>query len=255
MPTITPEDAALGAVVTDVDLHGPLDDDVVAELRAALVRHQVLFFPRADITPAEHVRLGSYFGHVDRHKALTALPDQPEVVVLDTDATYDITKVGWHSDVACSPTPPLGAILQMKIVPPAGGATYWASMSAAYDALDAATKQRLAGLTAVNRSWWQPTEETSHPVVRTHPESGRKGIFADRIFTKRINELDEAESSELLEFLFAHATKDEWTVRHDWQAGDLAFWDNRQTQHRADADIGDHRRCGHRIQIRGEAPR
>jgi taurine dioxygenase len=128
-------------------------------------------------------------------------------------------------------------------------------MTAAYDALDAAMKNRLDGLHALHRSWWQPVQESIHPVVRTHPESGRKALFVNGIFTKRIVELNEDESDELLRFLFDHATGDEFTVRHDWQSGDIAFWDNRSTQHRVDNDFGPARRRGHRIAIDGDRPR
>lgn len=254
MPTITPTDAALGAVVTDIDLHHPLDAATIAEVRDALVRHEVLFFPKADLSPAEQVRLGGYFGELETHKALDAADGFPQIVEFDTARKAPIAE-WWHSDVTCAAQPPMGAMLQMKIVPPTGGATHWASMTAAYDALDDGMKARLEGLTALNRSWWQPVEETSHPVVRTHPESGRKGIFVNWIFTQRINELDEADSRELLDFLFDHAVKPQFTVQHDWQPGDIAFWDNRITQHRVDNDFGDARRCGHRVAINGDTPR
>jgi taurine dioxygenase len=127
-------------------------------------------------------------------------------------------------------------------------------MTAAYDALDDAMKSRLEGLHALHRSWWQPVQESVHPVIRTHPESGRKALFVNGIFTKRIVELDDDESAQLLAFLFAHATRDEFTVRHDWQSGDIAFWDNRSTQHRVDNDFGSARRRGHRVAIDGNAP-
>lgn len=248
MVTITPEDAALGATVTGVDLHAPLDPETVATLRDAFVRHEVLFFPAANLEPAEQVRLGRSFGALQVHPVLDKHAGADEVVVFDT-AKKATTAEWWHADVTCSPTPPVGAMLQIVIAPPSGGATHWASMTAAYDALDDATKARLAGLTALHRSWWQPAEETVHPVVRTHPESGRTLLFVNGIFTKRILELDEHESDELLQELYAHATRDEFTVRHDWRSGDIAFWDNRSTQHRVDNDFGDARRLGHRIAI------
>lgn len=250
MLTITPEDAVLGATVTGIDLHEPLDADTVATLRRAFVEREVLFFPEARLDPVEQVRLGRNFGQLQVHKVLDALADTPEVVVFDT-AKKATTAEWWHADVTCSPTPPIGAMLQMVIAPPKGGATHWASMTAAYDALDDTMKARLDGLHALHRSWWQPVEETVHPVVRTHPETGRKLLFVNGIFTKRIVELDEAESAALLAELFAHATRDEWTVRHQWRSGDIAFWDNRSTQHRVDNDFGDARRCGHRIAIAG----
>lgn len=254
MWSVNPEEAALGAVVRGLDLRAPLADEDVASLRDALLRHEVLFFPEAGLTPAEQVQLGQTFGALQTHVVLDALPDQPEVVVFDTDRKVAVAE-WWHTDVTCSPTPPMGAMLQMVIAPPSGGATHWASMTAAYDALDAGTKERIEGLHALHRSWWQPVEESVHPVVRTHPESGRKVLFVNGIFTKRIVELDEAESDALLASLLAHATRDEFTIRHAWRSGDIAFWDNRSTQHRVDNDFGDARRCGHRIAIDGDAPR
>ncbi len=250
MLTVAPEPKALGAVVSGLDLRAPLAEEDVAALREALLRYEVLFFPEAGLTPAEQVQLGRAFGPLQTHAVLDALPEQPEVVVFDTDRKAAIAE-WWHADVTCSPTPPMGAMLQMVIAPPSGGDTYWASMTAAYDALDATTKQRIEGLHALHRSWWQPVEESVHPVVRSHPETGRKLLFVNGIFTKRIVELDEAESDALLGELLAHATRDEFTVRHPWRNGDIAFWDNRSTQHRVDNDFGDARRCGHRVAIDG----
>jgi len=254
MLAITPEPAVLGATITGVDLHAPLDATTARTVRDALLQHEVVFFPHARLTPAEQILLGRSFGELQRHAVLDALADAPEVVVFDT-AKKASTAEWWHADVTCAPCPPMGAMLQMVIAPPRGGATHWASMTAAYDALDDATKERIEGLHAVHRSWWQPVQESVHPVVRTHPETGRKSLFVNGIFTKRIVELDEPESDELLQMLFSHATRDEFTVRHDWQAGDVAFWDNRCTQHRVDNDFGDARRCGHRIAIDGDMPR
>lgn len=254
MLTVNPESAALGAVVSGLDLRSPLAEEDVAGLRDALLRHEVLFFPEAGLTPAEQVQLGHAFGTLQTHVVLDALPDQPEVVVFDTDRKVAVAE-WWHTDVTCSPTPPMGAMLQMVIAPPSGGATYWASMTAAYEALDAATKARIEGLHALHRSWWQPVEESVHPIVRIHPESGRRVLFVNGIFTRRIVELDEVESDELLASLLDHATRDEFTVRHPWRSGDIAFWDNRSTQHRVDNDFGEARRCGHRIAIAGDAPR
>ena len=254
MITITPRPAALGATVTGIDLHDALDVETVAAVRAALLRYEVLFFPEARLAPAEQVRFGRAFGELQCHAVLDALAQLPEVVVFDT-AQRAATAEWWHSDVTCAPEPPMGAVLQMVVAPPKGGATHWASMTAAYDALDDHKKHRLADLHALHRSWWQPVQETVHPVVRTHPEAGRKALFVNGIFTKRIVELTEAESDDLLKFLFEHATRAEFTVSHDWRAGDIAFWDNRSTQHRVDNDFGTHRRCGHRITIDGDVPR
>jgi taurine dioxygenase len=250
---ITPSGAALGAYVEGVDVTQPIDAALARALRRALVEHEVLFFPSQTITPDEHIRFGSAFGPLQRHAALDALPGYPEIVVFDT-AVKATTAEWWHTDVTCAPAPPMASILQIAIAPPRGGATHWASMTAAYEALDAAMKQRLEGLTALHRSWWQPVQESVHPVIRTHPESGRKTLFVNGIFTKRICELDEAESTELLSELFAHAGRDEFTVGLPWRSGEIAIWDNRSTQHRVDNDFGDERRRGHRVTVDGDVP-
>ena len=251
---VIPELAPLGATVHDLDLHEALDGDDVAAIRAALAEHQVLFFPEQGLEPEEQIRFGSAFGQLELHAALDALADHPEVVVFDT-AVKATTAEWWHSDVSCAPEPPMGAILQMVIAPPRGGATHWASMTAAYDALDDETKVRIDGLQALHRSWWQPVQESVHPVVRTHPETGRKALYVNSIFTKELVGLPKEESDALLAQLIAHATADEFTVRHDWSSGDIAFWDNRCTQHRVDNDFLPARRRGHRVAIEGDAPR
>jgi taurine dioxygenase len=251
---VIPKLAPLGATVEDIDLHQPLDGEDVAAIRTALGEHQVLFFPEQGLEPDEQIRFGAAFGHLEEHAALDALAGHPEVVVFDT-AVKATTAEWWHSDVTCAPDPPMGAILQMVIAPPKGGATHWASMTAAYDALDDDTKARIDGLCALHRSWWQPVQESVHPVVRTHPETGRKGLFVNGIFTKELVGLPKDEGDDLLARLIAHATRDEFTVRHDWSSGDIAFWDNRCTQHRVDNDFLPARRRGHRLAIEGDAPR
>jgi len=251
---VIPKPAALGATIEDLDLHQPLDDDGVFEIRTALAEHQVLFFPEQHLEPEEQIRFGAAFGGLEEHAALDALSDHPEVVVFDT-AMKATTAEWWHSDVTCAPEPPMGAILQIVIAPPKGGATHWASMTAAYDALDDETKARIDGLSAVHRSWWQPVQESRHPVVRTHPETGRKALFVNRIFTKQLVGLPDDEGTELLGRLIEHATDDAFTVHHDWASGDIAFWDNRCTQHRVDNDFLPARRRGHRVAIEGDAPK
>jgi taurine dioxygenase len=251
---ITPETAALGAVVDGINLHEPLTPALTADLRAALANYEVLFFPDANLTPEEQIRFGREFGALQTHPSLDALPDHPEVVVFDTAEQAPVAEM-WHTDVTCAPQPPMGSILQLVIVPDHGGNTHWSSMSAAYDALDDGMKARIDGLRALHVSWWKPRQESVHPVVRTHPESGRKGLFVNGLFTKQIVDMDPDESRELLAFLCEHATRDEFTVEHRWQPGDIAFWDNRITQHRVDNDFGDARRRGHRVAIDGDTPR
>ncbi|MGI9602232.1 MAG: TauD/TfdA dioxygenase family protein [Acidimicrobiales bacterium] len=253
MATITASGAALGATVTDVDLRESLDEPAIAELRQALLTHEVLIFPDQGLSPAEQVRFGESFGQLEVHAVLDRDDELPEVVVMDT-AEGAPTAEWWHTDVTCSAEPPLGVILQIVIAAPSGGATHWASMTAAYDALDDPTKHQIAALSARHESWWKPVEEAVHPVVRQHPESGRTGLFVNGIFTKEIVEASPDGSDALLDRLVEHATRDEFTWHHEWSSGDIAFWDNRVTQHRVDADFGDARRRGHRIAIEGDRP-
>jgi len=128
-------------------------------------------------------------------------------------------------------------------------------MTAAHDALDSPTKERIEGLHALHRSWWEPVEAAVHPIVRVHPETGRKALFVNRLFTIEIVELPGTAGDELLALLIDHATNDRFTVRHDWKSGDVAVWDNRCTLHRVDDDFGTERRRGHRVVIEGDAPR
>ena len=251
---ITPEPAVLGATVQGIDLSEALTPDVLTDVRDALNQYQVLFFPEQGITAEQQVKLGRQFGTLHTHKVLGAREDLPEVVVFDTALEAPVAEM-WHSDVSCSPQPPLGSILQLVVVPDHGGNTHWASMTAAYDALDDDTKARIADLRAFHQSWWQPFEEGTHPVVRTHPETGRRSIYVNKLFTKHIEGVGDDESRELLRTLCRHATSDEFVVTHEWRTGDIAFWDNRATQHRVDNDFGDARRRGERVTINGDTPR
>jgi len=250
---VTPSGAVLAATVEGIDLNEPLDADQVQSIRDALHRHEVLFFRAQSIPPEAQLAFGRHFGTLHTHAALDALDTQSEVVVFDSTEGARLATV-WHSDLSCSPQPSLGSILQMVIAPDHGGNTHWASTTAAYDALDDDTKARIASLHAYHESWWQPTEQAVHPVVRTHPATGRKGIYVNRGFTKRIVGLGDDESRELLDLLCEHTTRPEFTVEHSWGAGDIAFWDNRVTQHRVDDDFGDQRRRGHRVTINGDTP-
>jgi len=251
---ITPEPAVLGATVQGIDLSEALTPDVLTDVRDALNQYQVLFFPEQGITAEQQVKLGRQFGTLHTHLVLEAREDLPEVVVFDTALEAPVAEM-WHSDVSCSPQPPLGSILQLVVVPDHGGNTHWASMTAAYDALDDDTKARIADLRAFHQSWWQPFEEGTHPVVRTHPETGRRSIYVNKLFTKHIEGVGDDESRELLRTLCRHATSDEFVVTHEWRTGDIAFWDNRATQHRVDNDFGDARRRGERVTINGDTPR
>ncbi|MFL6534017.1 MAG: taurine dioxygenase [Pseudomonas sp.] len=274
-PTITPLSIALGAQISGIDISHPLSLEDRDFIEQALLEHQVLFFRDQPIEPPQQARFAAYFGDLHIHPIYPNVPDQPEVLVLDTAVTDVRDNAVWHTDVTFLPTPALGAVLSAKLLPAFGGDTLWASGIAAYEALSAPLKSLLEGLTATHdftRSFplerfgnspedlvrWEEARRKnpplSHPVIRTHPVSGRRSLFVNEGFTTRINELSEGESEAILKLLFAHATRPEFTVRWRWQANDVAFWDNRVTQHFAVDDYRPARRVMHRATVLGDVP-
>lgn len=264
---VTPD---CGAVVSGLDLSQPLDAQTVAALTSALAEHCVLFFQNQEMTPAQQKRLGAYFGELHIHPAWPRLVDgHPEVMEIYADEnTKRIAGEDWHSDVSCDPEPPLGTILYMLEPPPDGGDTLFANMCAAFDALSPTMQQFLEGLTALHdgeavyRGRYEGAQATAdttypraeHPVVRTHPVSGRKALFVNRIFTTRIIELTPRESDALLRMLFEHIGQPLFQCRFRWQPGAVAFWDNRCAQHYAVWDYYPHRRRALRVTIKGDVP-
>ncbi|MCY1275127.1 taurine dioxygenase [Metapseudomonas sp. CR1201] len=272
---ITQLSPALGALVEGIDLSKPLDSALRKAVENALLSHQVLFFRDQSLTPQQQAAFAHNFGDLHIHPIYPNIPEQPEVLVLDTAVTDVRDNALWHTDVTFLETPALGAVLAAKQLPPYGGDTLWASSSAAYDALSKPIQQLLEGLTATHDLAHSFPEERfgltaeelqrledakrkhpplSHPVVRTHPVTGRKGLFVNEGFTTRINELSAAESDALLRLLFTHSTRPEFTIRWRWQVGDVAFWDNRITQHFAVDDYRPQRRVMHRATILGDKP-
>ncbi|WP_295481235.1 taurine dioxygenase [uncultured Pseudomonas sp.] len=273
--TLTPLSPALGAQIDGIDLSRELPPEQRDTLEQALLEHQVLFFRKQFITPAQQARFAAHFGDLHIHPIYPNVPETPQVLILDTAVTDVRDNAVWHTDVTFLPTPALGAVLSAKQVPAYGGDTLWASGIAAFEALSAPLQRLLDGLSATHdftRSFplerfgstaedlarWEATRRNhpplSHPVVRTHPVSGRKALFVNEGFTTRINELAEHESEALLRLLFAHATRPELSIRWRWQEGDVAFWDNRVTQHYAVDDYRPQRRVMHRATILGDAP-
>ena len=273
--TITPISSALGAQIDGVDLTRPLSPQQRDAIEQALLEHQVIFFKDQSITPQQQARFAANFGDLHIHPIYPNVPEQPEVLVLDTAVTDVRDNAVWHTDVTFLPTPALGAVLSAKQLPAFGGDTLWASGIAAFEGLSRPLQVLLDGLTATHdftKSFplerfgstpedlqrWEQTRKNnpplSHPVIRTHPVSGRKSLFVNEGFTTRINELSEAESEAILKLLFAHATRPEYTIRWRWQENDVAFWDNRVTQHYAVDDYRPNRRVMHRATILGDAP-
>lgn len=273
--TITPLSPALGAQISGIDLTREISREHRDAVEQALLQHQVLFFREQPLTPQQQASFAARFGDLHIHPIYPNVPETPQVLVLDTAVTDVRDNAIWHTDVTFLPTPALGAVLSAKQLPAYGGDTLWASGIAAYEALSAPLRQLLDGLTATHdftKSFplerfgntaedlarWEAARRNnpplSHPVIRTHPVSGRKSLFVSEGFTTRINELGEAEGEAILKLLFAHATRPEFTIRWRWQENDVAFWDNRVTQHYAVDDYRPQRRVMHRATILGDKP-
>jgi taurine dioxygenase len=272
--TVTPVAPTIGAEIGDIDLRRPLDDETFADLNRALLEWKVLFFRRQHLDAAQHEAMGRRWGALEWHPfANPTLPGQDDGASKVVRLAKDDTTVGrenvWHSDVTWRECPSLGSILRAVEVPDVGGDTLWADMGAAYDCLDDDVKARIDDLTAIH-DWWDtfgrgmsadaraarrpdfPAVE--HPVVRTHPETGRKTLYVNGAFTQHIVGIDATESAEVLELLYAQAAIPEFQCRFRWHAGDIAFWDNRATQHYATSDYFPQRRLMERITIIGDRP-
>ena len=273
---ITPLGPHLGAEVRGLALQGATDADVV-DLRAALVRYKVLFLAEQHgLDDDSHIELGRRIGEVTAaHPVINPLDAaHPEIYAIDSvdNGFADV----WHTDVTFVKRPPLGSILRAVILPKTGGDTSWGDSQAAYDSLSPAVRRLADELTAVhdgNREFgyylkfrrggkgneWDGATVSElvpveHPVVRVHPETGRKGLFVNPGFTSHIAGVSDAESRHLLDLFYAHLTKPEHLVRHRWSVGDVVLWDNRSTVHYANRDYGTERRVMHRITIRGDVP-
>ncbi|MEQ8860079.1 MAG: TauD/TfdA family dioxygenase [Pseudomonadales bacterium] len=267
---IVPLTPIIGAEIRGADLNA-VDDDTFAAIRRALVEHGVVFFrdqPRLD--PDVQIAFARRFGELHAHPAAPHLDDHPEVFVIHAHAGSTVANGnGWHSDVSCDERPPLGTMLQLHVLPSSGGDTLFASMVAAFETLSPALQQFLCGLTARHESEHvyrgryadrgvddrdRSYPSAVHPVVRTHPESGRQALYVNPSFTTRIVELGAEESRALLEFLYRHQQRPEFQVRFHWSKDAIALWDNRCTQHFALWDYWPEERKGHRVTICGERP-
>lgn len=288
---VRPLSANIGAELRGIDLKADLSDEEVQAIRQALLDHKVIFFPEQHLDPVQHVAFASRFGEATPgHPVLPSLDGHPEVFQIDYQdfgaskvygdvaERYEAKGVSWHTDVTFVERPPLGSLLNAVVIPEAGGDTYFSNQQAAYDALSEPLKAFIDTLTAVHDgsatfapaleylrqegkegSWEgeaiRALEPVEHPVVRTHPETGEKALFVNPGFTSHIKELKRAESDALLELLYAHSVRPEFTVRYHWTPGALGFWDNRVTQHSVVGDIGDQPRVIQRVTLRGDEPR
>jgi len=246
----------IGAIIGGVDLNN-MDEVQFDEVRRAMAEHQVIFFRDQALDPTTLKAVGQRFGPLQIH-ALKGLPDHPEVRKLHADATSKhVAGEEWHTDMSCAAVPPMGSILYLHTLPDSGGDTAFSSMYAAYDALSDRMKTYLEGLTAFHDGRlafgrFDPSGQfptAVHPVIRTHPITGRKALYVNRGFTARINELAPAESEAVLKFLFDHCANEYFQVRFRWEPHSVAFWDNRCTQHLAIWDYFPQVRSGYRVQI------
>ena len=265
---------ALGAEVSGLDLRQPIDDATFATLEAGLLEHQVLFFREQQIEHAHHRALARRFGEPVAHPAYPHVDGFPEINVLESTAENPTKIDTWHTDMTFLEQPPLGSILRGRIIPERGGDTMFASLFAAWDALSDRMRHYLDGLTALHSfahgfrhslaepGGWDRLGETvranppvRHPLVRTHPRSGRRALFVNRLFTTHIEGLAEAESDAVLRFLFEHLETPELSCRFAWRPDSIAFWDNRATLHRPVNDFFPAHRRMERITIAGDRPR
>lgn len=268
---VAPITPVIGAEVRGVDLSQPLPEQQWAEIHQAFLQHLVLFFRgQVHLSPEQQIRFGHLFGELHVHPAAPCLSGYPQVMVIHADQSSKSSYgESWHSDVSCDTEPPLCSILQIHVLPPSGGDTLFSSMYAAYDTLSPQMKQFLIGLTALHESEHhyrgryadrgvndagRVYPRAEHPVICTHPESGRRCIFVNSTFTTHIQGLNPSESESILQFLFKHVEDPYFQVRFKWQQNDVVIWDNRCTQHIAMWDYWPHERKGHRVTVKGTAP-
>ena len=259
----------IGAEVHGVDLSEPLDDETFRTLHRGFLEHLVLFFRDQDIDHDQHVAFARRFGELHIHPSAPCVDGRPELMKIHADATSPFAEgTAWHTDVSCDEEPPMASILHLSTVPSVGGDTLFASMYAAYDALSETMKRILDPLEAlhtdeVHRGRYESLggglrreqrPQAVHPVIRTHPETGRRLVFVNDPFTQQIVGLKRAESNALLEFLYAHSANPQFQCRFRWRKNSIAMWDNRCTQHHATWDYYPETRSGVRVTVKGDRP-
>lgn len=269
-----------GAEIVGVDLSLTLDDRVFAQIYAAWLRYHVICFRDQRLTPAEHVAFARRFGEIHVHPFNKPLDGHPEVLeILKTEKQTLNNGARWHSDQMYTPRPAKGTMLVAREMPPFGGDTMFSNLHLSYDALSVTMRAMLQRLRGVNngdsRRYYkfsrseraalgigtmaqrESTEKvqtiTPHPLVRTHPETGRRGLYYGS-HTESVEGMSDAESDPILKFLMAHGARPEFTYRHQWEQGMLTLWDNRSVQHLAVNDYHGYRRCMHKVTIAGDVP-
>ena len=269
---VRPLAGALGAEILGVNIARPLAGEVIAEMRQALLDHLVIFLRNQRLTPPEQLAFAQRFGEPMQYPQLKGLADCPLITPV-IKLEHERANFGgvWHSDTTYLERPPMASMLYALEIPPCGGDTLFANQYLAYDALSGRLQQALAGLVGVNTSTKAEVSRTredrlrdagaelkalaaAHPVVRTHPETGRKALYVNVAHTTQFKDFTGEESAPLLEYLFRHQVRPEFTCRFRWEPGSLAFWDNRCTQHNPVNDYHGFRRVMHRVTLAGDTP-
>ena len=272
--SVEPVAGALGAEISGVDLARPLSEETIAAIRRAWLDHLVIFFRDQPLSPAEFLAFARCFGEPIEYPFVKGLAEYPEIIpVLKLE--HERVNFGgvWHSDTAYLDVPPMASMLVAREIPPYGGDTLFANMYLAYETLSDGLKAMLEGLVAINSSAKADASRTredrmkdsarevkkdyiaAHPVVRRHPETGRRALYVNVAHTVRLDGMTEEESAPLLDYLFRHQTRPEFSCRFRWRPGSIAFWDNRCAQHNAINDYAGHRRLLHRITLAGDVPK
>jgi alpha-ketoglutarate-dependent taurine dioxygenase len=272
--SVEPVAGALGAEISGVDLARPLSEETIAAIRRAWLDHLVIFFRDQPLSPAEFLAFARCFGEPIEYPFVKGLAEYPEIIpVLKLE--HERVNFGgvWHSDTAYLDVPPMASMLVAREIPPYGGDTLFANMYLAYETLSDGLKAMLEGLVAINSSAKADASRTredrmkdsarevkkdyiaAHPVVRRHPETGRRALYVNVAHTVRFDGMTEEESAPLLDYLFRHQTRPEFSCRFRWRPNSIAFWDNRCAQHNAINDYAGHRRLLHRITLAGDVPK
>lgn len=278
MPEAAPQTAlnierlspTIGAVVHDIDLREPLTADLQAAVYQALLVHKVIFFRDQDLTTEQHLAFARAFGELEVHPFADSKPGYPEVLAITHNRESRGRENNWHSDVTWRLEPSLGSVLRALEVPEVGGDTLFSDMEAAYEGLDDKLKTKLDGMTARHdfahfrrrfkddpeglAKMEQEYPNPHHPVVRAHPDTGRRSLYVNIGFTQEIDGMDRAESDELLRYLYRQASIPEYQCRFKWRENSIAFWDNRSCQHYAASDYWPEVRRMERVTIKGDRP-
>ncbi len=267
--SVEPQSPTIGAFIRGLDLRESQSEAVISGISKALTQWKVLFFRDQFLTEAQHIQFADRFGELEIHPLTPSEQENPEILRITHDRDSRGTENFWHSDVTWRPEPSLGSILRAVEVPETGGDTLWADMETAYMELPDTVKERVDSLQAEHnflRAFGPSIPEEKHdrirekhpvqyhPVIRTHPDSGRKSIYVNIAFTDRIMGVEKEESDYLLDALQSTAGRPEYQVRLKWQPGTIAFWDNRSSQHYAVSDYWPQRRVMERVTVCGSKP-